>query len=68
VVTASVEDNSVVAGAPARYVCSYDEYVRRAAARAQRYEPEVASDPARLRDTLTATLPPAGAEEPEAVR
>lgn len=29
-VTKDIPDNSVVAGVPARYICSFDEYVRKA--------------------------------------
>lgn len=67
VVTRSVGDNSVVAGMPARYVCSYDDYVRRTAPRCHHYTADVASDPARLRAALE-SLPDAGVEELEAVR
>jgi acetyltransferase-like isoleucine patch superfamily enzyme len=67
VVTRSVEDNTVVAGVPARFICTYDEYVRRTAPRCRHYPADVASDPARLREAL-ASLPPAGAEEPELAR
>ncbi len=62
VVTRSVPGGSVVAGVPARFVCSYDDYVRRSAPRCRHYAPDVAADPARLRASLE-SLPPAGAEE-----
>jgi acetyltransferase-like isoleucine patch superfamily enzyme len=67
VVTHSVPDDSVVAGVPARYVCSYGDYVRRTAPRCRRYDARIASDPGLLREALT-SLPPAGAEELEAAR
>lgn len=64
VVTHSVPDNTVVAGVPARYICSYADYVERTAPRCRYYDPEVASNGNRLRDVLLATLPPAGDEIP----
>jgi acetyltransferase-like isoleucine patch superfamily enzyme len=67
VVTRSVPGNSVVGGVPARYICSYDDYVRRTAPCCRHYSVDVASDPARLREALE-SLPAAGAEELEAVR
>lgn len=67
VVTRSVGDNNVVAGVPARYVCSYDDYVRRTAPRCHHYPADIANDAAKLREAL-ASLPAAGAEELEAVR
>jgi len=60
VVTRSVPDDSVVAGSPARLICTYEEYVQRTARRCRYYAPEVASDPARLREAL------AGLPEPDA--
>ncbi len=54
VVTRSVPANTVVAGVPARPVCTYDEYVERTAPRCRYFAPEVASDPDRLREALIA--------------
>jgi acetyltransferase-like isoleucine patch superfamily enzyme len=62
VVTRSVPDNTVVAGAPARVICTYEEYVNRTAPRCRYYAPEVASDPDRLRRAL-ADLPEPDAAE-----
>lgn len=68
IVTRSVPAGSVVAGVPARYVCSYDDYVRRTAPRCRHYAPDVAADPERLRAMLE-SLPPASAgEHAEAMR
>jgi len=55
VVTRSVPDNTVVAGAPARVICTYDEYVERTAPRCRYFPPEVADDPDRLREALLST-------------
>jgi len=55
VVTRSVPANTVVAGAPARTICTYDEYVQRTAPRCRYFPPEVADDPDRLREALTST-------------
>lgn len=60
VVTRSVPDNSVVAGSPARYICSYDDYTRRTARRCAYYSPEVATDAELLREVLLGTLPEGG--------
>lgn len=57
VVTRSVADNSVVAGSPARYIRSYDEYSQRTAKRCGYYAPEVVNNPELLRDVLLSTLP-----------
>ena len=68
VVTRSVPDNTVVAGSPARAVCTYDEYVERTSPRCRYYPPEVANDPGRLREALLEALPSSGAgAEPRAV-
>jgi acetyltransferase-like isoleucine patch superfamily enzyme len=56
VVTRPVPDDTVVAGSPARTICTYREYVRRTAPRCRFFAPEVASDPARLREVLLAEL------------
>jgi acetyltransferase-like isoleucine patch superfamily enzyme len=56
VVTRSVPDNCVVAGSPARYICSYEEYVAKTAPLCARYEEDVASDPERLREVLMETI------------
>ena len=61
-VTRSIAAGSVVAGVPARYVCSYDDYVRRTVPRCRQYLPDIAADPARLRAALE-SLPPAGSEQ-----
>lgn len=58
VVTRSVPANSVVAGVPARFISTYDDYVRRVAPQCASYGPEVTSDPAALKRTLLQTLPP----------
>ncbi|HEY5625337.1 MAG TPA: acyltransferase [Dehalococcoidia bacterium] len=55
VVTRSVPDNTVVAGTPARAICTYDEYVERTAPRCRYFSPEVADDPDRLREALLST-------------
>ena len=60
VVAKSVPPHSVVAGVPARYICSFAEYVRKTAAACGRYPPEVVADPARLREVLLSTLPVPG--------
>lgn len=56
VVTRSVPPDTVVAGVPARPICTYDEYVARMAARCAYYQPEVTSDPERLRQMLSETI------------
>jgi acetyltransferase-like isoleucine patch superfamily enzyme len=60
VVTRTVPPNSVVGGSPARYICSFDEYVRKAAAECVRYPPELLADPDKFREVLLATLPVPG--------
>lgn len=57
VVTRSVPDGSVVAGVPARFVCSYDEYVRQMAPQCRTYAPELTSDRDALKRHLLETLP-----------
>lgn len=64
VVTRSVPDNTVVAGAPARAICTYDEYVERTAARCRYFPPEVADDPDRLREALLSLALDATPDEP----
>jgi acetyltransferase-like isoleucine patch superfamily enzyme len=59
VVSRPVPANTVVAGSPARFVCTFEEYVARTAARCRRYPAEIAADPRRLREVLLAELPPA---------
>jgi acetyltransferase-like isoleucine patch superfamily enzyme len=59
VVTRAVPDDTVVAGVPARRICSYDQYVERTARRCRHYAREVASNPVRLRAELLRRLPPA---------
>jgi len=56
VVTRSVPDNCVVAGSPARYICSYEEFVEKTAPQCPHYSPEVASDPEALRKVLMETI------------
>jgi len=63
VVTRPVADNTVVAGAPARAICTYDEYVARTAPRCRYFPPEVAGDPDRLREALLSTTLDAAADE-----
>lgn len=63
VVTRPVPDNTVVAGAPARAICTYDEYVARTAPRCRYFPPEVANDPDRLREALLSTPPDAAPDE-----
>ena len=69
VVTRSVSANTVVAGVPAHYICSYQEYVARTAPRCALYPPHIASDPGRLRSVLTTSLPrPDEGEEQDSER
>lgn len=63
VVTRSVPDNTVVAGAPARVICTYDEYVERTAPRCRYFPPDVADDPDRLREALLSTPLDAASDE-----
>jgi acetyltransferase-like isoleucine patch superfamily enzyme len=67
VVTRSIPDNTVVAGSPARAICTYGEYVQKAAPRCRYYPPEIAGDPELLRDAL-ASLPEPDAHLPEEAR
>jgi acetyltransferase-like isoleucine patch superfamily enzyme len=67
VVTRSVPDNTVVAGSPARTICTYDEYVERTAPRCRHYAPEIADDPKRLRETLRELPGPESADGPRNV-
>jgi acetyltransferase-like isoleucine patch superfamily enzyme len=60
VVTRSVPANSVVAGVPARYICSYEQYVERMIPRCRSYPPDVTADRKKLRDVLLATIPQPG--------
>ncbi len=70
VVTRTVPDNTVVAGVPARAICTYDEYVERTVPRCRYFPPEVASEPDRLREALLSTPLDAAPDEalPERVR
>jgi acetyltransferase-like isoleucine patch superfamily enzyme len=63
VVTRSVPDNCVVAGSPARYICSYDEFVEKTAPLCRRYAEDVASDTEALRRVLLETIGAADREE-----
>ena len=63
VVTRSVPEDTVVAGAPARVTCTYDEYVQRTAPRCRYFPPEVADDPDRLREALLETPLDAATDE-----
>lgn len=63
VVTRSVPANSVVAGVPARRICSYQEYVERMVPRCQSYPSGVTADRRRLKAVLLSTLPHPAAEE-----
>ena len=64
VVTRSVPADTVVAGVPARPVCTYEEYVNRTAERCLYYPPEVASNPRLLRQAVSQNTPrPAPPEE-----
>ena len=57
VVTRSVPPDSVVAGAPAHHICSYEEYVEKMLPRCRRYPPEITSDWRKLRRVLLDTIP-----------
>jgi acetyltransferase-like isoleucine patch superfamily enzyme len=63
VVTRSVSANSVVAGVPARRICSYEEYVERMIPRCRSYPPDVTADRKKLKDVLLSTIPHPVAEE-----
>ena len=63
VVTRSVPADSVVAGVPARRVCSYEEYVERMIPRCRSYPPDVTADRKKLKDVLISTMPHPTAEE-----
>jgi acetyltransferase-like isoleucine patch superfamily enzyme len=67
VVTRSVPDNTVVAGSPARAICTYAEYVERTAPRCRYYPPEIAGDAELLLEAL-ASLPEPDAHLPEGAR
>src|SRR4030042_937975 len=56
VVTRSVPADSVVAGVPARRVCSYEEYVERMIPRCRSYPPDVTADRQTLKDVLISTI------------
>jgi len=63
VVTRSVPANSVVAGVPARRICSYEEYVERMSPRCRSYSPDVTADRKKLRAVLLSAIPHPTAEE-----
>ena len=63
VVTRSVPADSVVAGVPARRVCSYEEYVERMIPRCRSYPPDVTADRKKLKDVLISTIPHPTAEQ-----
>jgi acetyltransferase-like isoleucine patch superfamily enzyme len=63
VVTRSVPADSVVAGVPARRVCSYEEYVERMVPRCRSYPPDVTADRKKLEDVLLSTIPHPAEEE-----
>jgi acetyltransferase-like isoleucine patch superfamily enzyme len=63
VVTRSVPANSVVAGVPARYVCSYEQYVERMIPRCRVYPPDVTADRKKLKEVLLSAIPYPAAEE-----
>jgi hypothetical protein len=68
VVTRSVPPDSVVAGVPARFVCSYHRYIERTVPQCVHTPPNVARDRARLRHFLLSNLPvpqPPAANLPE---
>ncbi len=58
VVTKSVPPGTVVGGVPARFICDYDEYVRRSAPRCTEYPPEIAANPEALKQALLLEFPP----------
>jgi len=63
VVTRSVLGNVVVAGVPARRVCSYEEYVERMLPRCRDYPPDVTADRNKLKRVLLSTIPHPATEE-----
>jgi acetyltransferase-like isoleucine patch superfamily enzyme len=63
VVTLSVPANTVVAGVPARHICSYEEYVERMIPRCRYFPPDVAADRKKLKDVLLSTIPHPTAKE-----
>jgi acetyltransferase-like isoleucine patch superfamily enzyme len=62
IVTKSVPDNCVVAGTPAAYICSYDEYVERSAERCEQYPPELVANAEALKHVLSKTVPQPNAD------
>ena len=56
VVTRSVPHNVVVAGVPARRICSYEEYIERMLPRCRTYPPNVAADRKKLKEVLLLTI------------
>jgi acetyltransferase-like isoleucine patch superfamily enzyme len=63
VVSRSVPSRTVVAGVPARFICTYGDYVERMLPRCRTYGPDVTSDPESMRRLLLATLPEPDREE-----
>jgi acetyltransferase-like isoleucine patch superfamily enzyme len=68
IVTRSVPPNSVVAGAPARYICSVDDFLAKMAPRCLPVPKEIASNPDALKVFLLERVPgpdaPMMAQEP----
>ena len=63
VVTRSVPANSVVAGVPARNICTYEQYVERMVPRCRSYAPDVMADRKKLKAILLSTIPQPVGEE-----
>ncbi len=61
VVTKSVPPGTVVAGVPARPICTTEQYIERAVARCTRYPPDILADRRRLQAVLMEQFPPQAA-------